>query len=519
MSTNSEGVSRRERAEQSIILALFAAFSTFFFIPFDLFISNITDIMLPVKGVMTALGVVSAAVFAAVFFICFLTKGKGCFVCSSLVFALSLGFYIQSSFLSINMGTLDGRQYSPGIGKAAVNTIFWICLICAVFVLHKKFPQKYVKVSSHAAAAVIAVETVTIVVSFMGAVIQDDGGNVLNLVIEDDMQYVCSYIDWDTYSSEENVIIILTDEYDSFCFDDAAEKYPETLSEFDGFTYYKNTLGMYGASYESVAYITTGNRSDVPDPYANDTFFKNMKENYRTCIYSANEFFTETIYKNYAENYTAAELSAEDIVSIGKVFCKAAMYKGMPEIFKGAFWMYSDSFNAGSGSSKYYYPDNLSFYNNLTYDLTLTDEKCFKFIYLYGLHDPRNISADLQRMENWSVSPEEQAVAVNKILNKYFDILKNSGIYDKSQIIVLADHGIKSWDTGKYPLLMYKPFGAAGEGIAVSNAPVSYEDMYPTLIKISGGEPEGRTIFDIGEDEVRERYFDQTKEYITGNIK
>ena len=40
-----------------------------------------------------------------------------------------------------------------------------------------------------------------------------------------------------------------------------------------------------------------------------------------------------------------------------------------------------------------------------------------------------------------------------------------------------------------------------------------------TLIALSSGAPDGRTIFDIGEDEERERYYSAADIYVTGNIK
>ena len=164
-------------------------------------------------------------------------------------------------------------------------------------------------------------------------------------------------------------------------------------------------------------------------------------------------------------------------------------------------------------------PDNLTFYNNIPQKVSLTDENCFKLIYLNGLHQSRNVTADLQRAKHWSISAEEEAVAVNKIVKKYLDYLKESGVYDNSNIIFLADHGLKDRNGGKYPLLMYKPANAESNGITVSDAPISHDDLYPTLIALSGGDPDGRTIFEIDENEQRERFFGDSSEPITENIK
>ena len=53
----------------------------------------------------------------------------------------------------------------------------------------------------------------------------------------------------------------------------------------------------------------------------------------------------------------------------------------------------------------------------------------------------------------------------------------------------------------------------------ISNAPVSYEDIYPTLLYLSGDENIGGTIFELTEDEERVRYYSGTDEYISGPIR
>lgn len=518
--------SNRDKAEISIILAFFAAFNAGFFFPLDFYLANIpemTEIVIPVQYIVTVFAAVSIAVFLILFLICFFTKGKVNFVCRSFVFAVSLASYIQGSFLSIGLGELDGRRYQPGAGKIILNIIFWAAVISAVLVLHKKFPEMYGKISSHIAAALIVIQMITVSVSFFTVDSGSDGEFELDLEIVNVTKNMCSYIDWDLYSSKENVIIILADEYDSFCFDEAVKICPEAVSEFDGFTYYTNTVGSYSTTKPSVAYITTGNTADVSLPYENDLFFSRMKERYKTAFYGVTDLFEPEIFLKYADNYVVSDLELSDMASLGKVIYRIAAYKCAPEIFKEHFWIYSGDFYkviAGDNNEhKRYDPDNLEVYNNLAEELTLTEEKCFKIIYMFGLHDPRNITADLERADDWSISGEEQAVAVNKILNKYFAVLKSSGVYDNSEILLLADHGLKGNEQGKYPLLMYKPSWTSEDGIKISNAPISHGDLYPTLIKISGGESEESTIFDIEENQIRERYFYSTQEYITGNIK
>lgn len=194
---------------------------------------------------------------------------------------------------------------------------------------------------------------------------------------------------------------------------------------------------------------------------------------------------------------------------------KLTMYKYSPEILKPLFWTYS---NVDSSNGKVYYADDLTFYNGIPDTVEFTDKKCFKFIYLYGLHDPRNITADLRRAPDWSISGDEQAVALNKILSYYFDILRKNGVYDNSDIVVLADHGIKTNEDGRYPFLMIKRKSDQSSEFITSDVPVSYSNVYPTLLEIAGGDTDQATVYEIEREEPK-RYFASTDEYTFGSIK
>lgn len=531
MKPKAEHKQRKDKAAASAILAFFASFSTFFFIPFDLFDSNLKEITIPAPFVAVTLAAVTAAVFAAVFLLCFFTEKTANYICTSLIFAVTLAFYIQSNFLSLDMEELNA-EYSPKMMKVILNAVFWVILTAAVFVLHKKYEKKYIAVSAHISAAVVLIEIITVSVSSVAAADRGDIVGVSEKYLSDVTQIISTTDNINTYSTEKNYIIIIVDSYDSFNFDKVRAAHPETLSEFDGFIYYSNTLGCYQATDYALPHILTGNGWENENPFENERLFERLKEDYDVNIYSF--IFDPVIFEKYADNYFLANYMRIDVgidkyAELGKIFYKASMFKAMPEVFKKRFWVSSESFNLiftqterslSQGFESYSY-DDLDFYNSLTDEIVLTEKQQFKFIYLLGTHGPRNITADLQRAEDWSVSPEDSSEAVNKILNRYLGILKQNGgtVYDNSDIIILADHGIYPMDVAKYPLLMYKPAGADSEGITVSNAPISYEEIYPTLMMLAGGEPEGRTIFDIGEDEVRERYHPYTDEYFTGNIK
>ena len=97
--------------------------------------------------------------------------------------------------------------------------------------------------------------------------------------------------------------------------------------------------------------------------------------------------------------------------------------------------------------------------------------------------------------------------------------MKENGVYDNTEIILLADHGLKNHDSGAYPLLMIKRAGDDFEGIQTSYAPISHLDVYPTLMKIAGEDTGKETVYDIDENADRKRFFAQKNIYYNENIK
>ncbi|MBD5141632.1 MAG: hypothetical protein HDT25_09520 [Ruminococcus sp.] len=526
------GIKISDKTTYAIIISFFAAFSTFFFIPFDLYIANSTEMLIPEKYVIGAIIAVSAAVFAVSFLILRFTKGTVNFICSSLIFAVTLAFYIQSNFLSLGMEELNGGQYILGAAKVILNALFWAALIFAVFVFHKKNEETYKKVTSYISVAIYIIEIIAISASLVAAQLDSSIPSVTDEEKNNLLQIVCTTEDINTYSTEKNIIMIVADSYDSFAFDNAMETHPETLSEFDGFTYYTNTVGMYSATEEALAHIFTNSERSAVRPYSNDRFFKSMSENYTMNLYSF--ILDRDICEKYAENCFLADYAPiKEYLYAANVFYRSVMFKAMPEGIKQYFLVTSDDFNEvilADDEYTAYSHDNLDFYNYISEEPVLTEDKQFKLLYINGLHEPRRISAELEETDSKDVGVEETAIAVNKILNSYLHMLKqgDGDVYDNSEILILADHG-SGWrlktedDRRAYPMLLFKPARAQTSGITVSYAPLSYADLYPTMLKLSGEEPEERTIFDIGEDEQRTRYYgvdgDRVRKTFTENIK
>lgn len=519
---------RKTELASYIMLCFFAAWNVCFFLPMDIYIPNANDIEIPIKPLILCLGIVTLAVFAVALAVCLLTKGKANRIYRAALFGVSTAFYIQGNFLAANLGEMDGERYTLSFGRTMLSIAVWLAVLAAAFVLLWKLPEEFDGLSGRIAEALFIVQVIALGVSAYNS-IPKYNADKLNFIFEGETVAYCSMKDLDVYSTNKNVIILIADEYDSYLFDGTMEEAPETLSEFDGFTYYINALGRYSLTRPSIAYFTSGGADN--DAYTDLTFYESAAENYKANFYSATNIPPASVMEQYCDNVGAMDLTFGEAMIYAKDVIRLAFFRCMPEPLKPPFWFdgkigvnlsddLENRLTAKFGAGQYEF-ENLAFYNKLPRELVKTDENVFKFIYTQGVHSIRIVTKDLEYIpdQRYELSPQEEAIAVNKILNEYLRILKENGVYDNSEIVIMADHGFSGHLDKMYPLFMYKPAHQTETGIKISKAPISYDEMFSTYKMLAGADPGGRTVFDIAEGEQRVRLYDFENTEITETEK
>ncbi|MFI5180459.1 MAG: sulfatase-like hydrolase/transferase [Thermoanaerobaculia bacterium] len=130
-----------------------------------------------------------------------------------------------------------------------------------------------------------------------------------------------------------------------------------------------------------------------------------------------------------------------------------------------------------------------------------TEGPLFAFLHLYEPHAP------YEPPEPWKsrfANPYDGEIATaDAILGDFFGFLKKNGLYDRSLILVLSDHGEGLGDHGEgehgiflyredlqIPLLVKLPGGDRGGGIV--STPVGLVDVFPGVLSLTGvAFPEG----------------------------
>lgn len=513
-------ISKNTKQTVTFASALFFSFNILFFAPLEIYLGNMNDISVPLKYVLWGIAPLTVAVTAILFFLLYKTKEKYFYTAVSVVWGLGLAFYIQGNFLQINSAQLDGTEQRAGAVSCIINLLIWLVILAVPHLIQKFKRDIFPNAVNISSLAIVAIEVLVLILGCWQAAENDVDGRVIEMLSGDNYDYYLSQDDQYEFSTDHNIILILTDEYDSFCFEEAVKNDPQAAEGFKDFTFYRNTLGVFGESSPSITNIFTGSHTDMD--FSNETLFETLETNgYSVQMFASKEIFSRYIFQKYADNYAEYSLEATDLININKCIYSLAFYKYMPVVFKEPFHLDSRDISKMTSSSSAYYHiydfNNLAFYNTIGTDVTYTDTKCFKYIYLFGLHPVRTTSKDLIDHGNTQVSKEECAEAVNKILCAYLEKLRENGVYDNSDIIIMADHGCKDNDWGKYPTLLIKRSGESFDKMNVSDVPVSYDDMYPTLLYLAGDESSEGTVFDLKEGE-RTRYFAQTDEYITGSV-
>ena len=148
----------------------------------------------------------------------------------------------------------------------------------------------------------------------------------------------------------------------------------------------------------------------------------------------------------------------------------------------------------------------------------------FRFIHLLGAHYPYSIDERANDLGTDNSTKEQQAQGSMYIVAEYLRQLKELGVYDRSTIIITADHG--KWfltpeplTTTSTPIMLVKPAknssqddetteGTQGAAVQKSGMPVSHHDYLPTVAQAMGLDSSkygsGQTFFEVNDpDRVR----------------
>lgn len=315
-----------------------------------------------------------------------------------------------------------------------------------------------------------------------------------------------------TVGTEENLLVLVLDSVDADQFAQALAEDPDLSRCLEGFTWYRNAMGLSDPTKYGLPALLTGQAYTQPVDYAGFIAAAYADAPLYTMlagdVWDA-RFFTDSRYVSLdagvVDNLAREELAVNDPAGLTRDLLRLCAFRYAPHFLKPQLWMYSNVFlpYAQAQGEPVYEVTDPAFDARLREEgLEATVERAFRLIHLTGMHPPYTMDADCQYQAQ-GVTAQEQMRGCLRLAEDYLEQLRALGVYDRSAVLILADHGT---DTVHRPLLLLKRPGDTGE-MAVNDAPVSYADLPATYVALLTGAQAGTELWSIPQGQARTRLY------------
>lgn len=315
-----------------------------------------------------------------------------------------------------------------------------------------------------------------------------------------------------TVGTEENLLVLVLDSVDADQFAQALAEDPDLSRRLEGFTWYRNAMGLSDPTKYGLPALLTGQAYTQPVDYAGFIAAAYADAPLYTMlagdVWDA-RFFTDSRYVSLdagvVDNLAQEELTVNDPAGLTRDLLRLCAFRYAPHFLKPQLWMYSNVFlpYAQAQGEPVYEVTDPAFDARLREEgLEATVERAFRLIHLTGMHPPYTMDADCQYQAQ-GVTAQEQMRGCLRLAEDYLEQLRALGVYDRSAVLILADHGT---ETVHRPLLLLKRPGDTGE-MAVNDAPVSYADLPATYVALLTGAQAGTELWSIPQGQARTRLY------------
>lgn len=512
---------------------LFVGYLAIIFAPTEVYLLSIDDLWFSIYDFATYL-LLLFGVYIAVWILyerlISSRLGKIDIALSTIILYVGIALYVQGNIIKSNYGELDGKEIEwskytlEGIVSILVFAIAVIVAIAVMIICRGSKMSKLKRVNNILSVALILLMTYTLATL---------------MVMNDGLQNKNKYISiskgrWD-YSSEENYIILLLDNFDSRLFDDllAGEEQDEVEQIFEDFIYFEDAKGFYEYTKYAVPQILTGERflnqqeyADYLDgAYENSSFLDSLQEQkYRLKIHTTADI-PQNEFNQKVENWQYTKTDVDSHRKLLTYIYKLCGFRYLPQQLKKYCWFYTDDMDELkivsyvsdepiSPEDGYYEWANWYLHDNMKMLNTSINEPVFHFTHIKGCHDIRDVGPDFRLIDTnveGVVSRYDSAYMSVKLVGEYLDELREEGIYDKSVIIIMADHGQVRYDEGisqpyaQSPLLVAKGRNEK-HNFSKTDLRVSYDDLQTFFINLLNGDNAIKAMGEIPTDRIRYTY-------------
>lgn len=504
---------RDKRTAFAIIF--FVGFTFCIFAPFEMFALNSDEVWFMLQDFWFIPLICGMVFMAAAAVLAMLLKEKHLRVYQGILFGLGFCIYIQGNFLNIKLGAMAGESIEWGdyTVRMIVDLAVWVLLTAGFAILRYRDIKYSEAVMSGVSLFLTATQLVALIIllpPYINPSESSEYGYRTGYPSDKDVM---------SLSAENNVIVFVLDRYDEDYFTDLIAKKPELKQRLDGFTHYSNMVGEYSATNWAIAFLLSGQyclqgntATWIDNSCAGEVYWDELLANgYEMSIYSDMGYIPARAAIS-SINSVKASHSVSDYSMFTVLLYRFTMCKYFPDIVKPAVWLVGSEFDdcrVMDGEYNDWYARNLALRDLLNEKPITADKNIpqFKFIHIGGTHAPWDIDEEGNRTERGYSDAEICAEGSMNIVLEYMDEMKELEIYDKSAIIITADHGIIRPEPS-IPIFLVKPAGERGI-MAESAAPVSHKDLGATVLDLTNMDLDvakyGTSVLDVQEGDERER--------------
>ena len=506
-----------EHLSTGIIVLLSTSFLFFVYAPFEMLFSNQDDLWFDMYMLLpTALLLFGIAMLvgSGIFSLLRIMNG-GCYrIAVTICFSSLICLYIQGNFMSGNLPPLDGTDinWNDYMGDRLGSLLVWVGILAGLLFFYRKILwERLRKIISTVSLFLFLMLLSSLVITGIlskGYVKK----TTLSATTKDEFEL----------SEDSNFIILVLDALDAGTFSDMMEDDPQYKEIFQDFTFFNNVMGVYPFTKHSIPFILSGDwyENDEPfDDYVSNALRKSPildrleEEGYKLGLYeegclNLTADGSEKRFDNIVANGT--QVSSRSKFAMAMVQLAGIKYApfelkrfcyGSPETIRNLRQSKSDI------KDPLFTWENTIFYKSIqNNDLTLTKDKCFKFIHIEGAHVPFRYDKDVNIVKE-GTSYRSNVEASMTIAESYLKKLKEMGVYDNSVIIIMGDHGYDAEETSTLgrmnPILLIKGLNEKHQ-MQISDAPLSYVDLQDAFIELLSG-AESENVFYWESGEYRER--------------
>ncbi len=516
--------------------------------------NNLANLQIPLGEFITPLALLALGVFLITLLVLSVTPertSRGLLLLFTLISAIA---WLNTNFFVGDYGFLEGREPDWGQHQAAGFIQLGLILFLGVFITVQR---KLVLENMLFIQAVLVITSVAFLYPVMGEFSHKKAATE---------GFVLSRQGIYGFSENENVILFVVDTLQADVVNEIFDNEPGLSDQFTGFTFFRNSVADFSKTYSSIPALLTGELFDNSRPlhdfletaYLENSLPAHLKKSgydVRHHAYSPQALKPHPLVSDNVVDATGNTATAVKSQETG-MLANLALFRLAPHFLKP--WVYDDGefIFSSSGELDLKEPGRCSLRDQQrvfsrdrkSFDAVLFDEfmQCsqlvhsapvYRFYHLAGVHAPLVFDRNFKYVGTQHVDREsyyEQTLGVLNVMARVLDRLREMGIYDRSTLLILGDHGAGELPVGLnrdqpglpapmgkaagelvsqqvimggIPAILVKPAGR-NEPLSKSDAPVALSDVPRTVLAdldMSFGRFPGEDMFSMDESESRIR--------------